>query len=107
MMLYITTALIVCCCVSLLFHGERMPMSQSNTLTPRGTTVTLDMRPSAGGLSAEKAMAACRYVAQKVIDKPSRCSDDSAECGEHVRSFLSEVKRYFVVTGLPVADWGV
>ncbi|DBA98568.1 TPA: hypothetical protein ACH3X1_014371 [Trebouxia sp. C0004] len=34
-------------------------------------------------------------------------SGESAGCGEHGKSFLFGVKRYFAVTGLPVSSWGV
>jgi len=48
-----------------------------------------------------------KWLTKCKIDKPDRFSGESAGCGEHVKSFLSEVKRYFAVTGLPVSSWGV
>ena len=62
------------------------------------TPVSVEERES---LAVDKWLTKCK------IDKPNRFSGESAGCGEHVKSFLSEVKRYFVVTRLPVSSWGV
>ena len=48
-----------------------------------------------------------KWLTNCKIDKPDRFSGESAGCGEHVKSFLSEVKRYFAITGLSVSSWGV
>ena len=54
-----------------------------------------------------ESLAVDKWLNKCKIDKPNRFSGESAGCGEHVKSFLSEVKRYFVVTRLPVSSWGV
>jgi len=47
-----------------------------------------------------ESLAVDKWLTKCKIDKPDRFSGESARCGEHVKSFLSEVKRYLVVTGL-------
>ena len=58
-------------------------------------------------LEERESRAVDKWLTKCKIDKPNRFSGESAGCGEHVKSFLSEVKRYFAVTGLPVSSWGV
>ena len=50
-----------------------------------------------------ESLAVDKWLTKCKIDKPDRFSG----CGEHVKSFLSEVKRYLAVTSLPVSSWGV
>ena len=54
-----------------------------------------------------ESLAVNKWLTKCKVDKPDRFSGEPAGCGEHVKSFLSEVKRYYVVTRLPVASWGV
>jgi len=66
-------------------------------------------RDAAHHLSAgeRESFAVDKWLTKCKIDKPDRFSGESAGCGEHVKPFLSEVKRYYAVTGLPVSSWGV
>ena len=54
-----------------------------------------------------ESLAVDNWLTKCKIDQPSRFSGESAGCGEHVKSFLSGVKRYFIVNSLPVSSWGV
>ena len=54
-----------------------------------------------------ESLAVDNWLTKCKIDKPDRFSGESAGCGELVKYFLSEVIRYFAVTGLPVSSWGV
>lgn len=74
--------------------------------TEEGNDPSFNLAAQLTGQARER-LATDQWLARSEIDKPANFTGQPGKGGERVKAFMQELKRYFIVTDLPVSAWGI